>query len=140
MDPVEGWFLLQGPFQCGVKSMAEKTIVTNEISITLKVIGGKWKPLILECLRKGEAKRYSEILRYVEDAPKKTLTTQLRELEEDGIIQRNVIPAVPPQVEYSLTEHGKTLNPVLDAMCAWGYANRNGNYVLSHPACGTDGE
>lgn len=120
--------------------MREKTIVTSEISITLKVIGGKWKPLILEYLRTEGTKRYSEILKYLESAPKKTLTAQLRELEDDGIIIRKVIPTVPPQVEYSLTEHGKTLNPVLDAMCEWGYENRGGNYILSHPTCTEDGE
>lgn len=120
--------------------MAEKTIVTSEIAITLKVIGGKWKPLILEYLRTEGTKRYSEILRYLEHAPKKTLTAQLRELEDDGIIERNVIPSAPPQVEYSLTKHGETLKPVLDAMCRWGYENRGGNYILSHPTCTEEGE
>jgi len=115
--------------------MEEKVVVTSEIAITLKVIGGKWKPLILEYLRTKGTKRYSEILKYLENAPKKTLTAQLRELEEDGIISRNVIPTVPPQVEYSLTKHGETLNPVLDAMCDWGYENRGKNYILSHPTC-----
>lgn len=120
--------------------MSEKTVVTSEIGITLKVIGGKWKPLILEYLRMQGTKRYSEILRYLEHAPKKTLTAQLRELEEDGIIERNVISTVPRQVEYSLTRHGETLNPVLDAMCEWGYENRGGNYILSHPTCTDEGE
>ena len=120
--------------------MAEKTVVTSEIAITLKVIGGKWKPLILGYLRTEGTKRYSEILKYLENAPKKTLTNQLRELEDDGIIERYVIPTTPPQVEYSLTRHGETLNPVLDAMCDWGYRNRGGNYILSHPTCAEDGE
>lgn len=119
--------------------MAEKTVVTSEIAITLKVIGGKWKPLILEYLRSEGPRRYSEILRYLETAPKKTLTAQLRELENDGIIERRVIPTVPPQVEYSLTRHGETLNQVLDAMCDWGYENRGGNYILSHPTCAEKG-
>ncbi|MCI8742414.1 MAG: winged helix-turn-helix transcriptional regulator [Lachnospiraceae bacterium] len=120
--------------------MSEKTVVTSEISITIKVIGGKWKPLILQYLRTQGTRRYSEILRYLENAPKKTLTAQLRELEEDGIIARNVIPSVPPQVEYSLTSHGETLNPVLDAMCQWGFRNRGGNYILSHPTCTEEGK
>ena len=80
--------------------MSEKTVVTSEIGITLKVIGGKWKPLILEYLRMQGTKRYSEILRYLEHAPKKTLTAQLRELEEDGSIERNVIPTVPRRELY----------------------------------------
>lgn len=120
--------------------MTEKTVVTSEIAITLKVIGGKWKPLILEYLRMEGTKRYSEILKYLENAPKKTLTAQLRELDNDGIIERNVIPTTPPKVEYSLTKHGETLNPVLDAMCDWGYEKRRGNYILSHPTCTEDGE
>lgn len=112
----------------------DKKAVISEIALTLEVIGGKWKPLILELLRKDGPRRYSEILRYVRDAPKKTLTMQLRELENDGIISRKVIPASPPQVEYELTRHGETLDPVLEAMCEWGYSNR-ANYVIEHPTC-----
>lgn len=118
----------------------KKTIVTSEIAVTIKVIGGKWKPLILEFLRTQGTKRYSEIYRYLKNASKKSLTAQLRELEEDGIIKRNVIPTVPPQVEYSLTKHGKTLNPILEAMCDWGYENYKDNYILTHPTCNEEGE
>ena len=114
--------------------MAEKPVVTSEIAVTLKVIGGKWKPLILECLRQEGAKRYSELQRYLGSAPKKTLTAQLRELEEDGVISRTVLPAAPPQVLYALTPRGESLNPVLDAMCDWGYEHRAG-YILAHPTC-----
>ena len=89
--------------------MPDIKIVSSEIEVTLKVIGGKWKPLILHYLQYGGVKRYNEILRYLGTAPKKTLTAQLRELEEDGIIDRTVIPTLPVQVEYSITEHGKTL-------------------------------
>ncbi len=100
--------------------MDEKIYVTSEIEITLRVIGGKWKPLILHLLQEEGAQRYMDILRYLENAPKKTLTAQLRELELDGIICRNVIPTVPIQVEYSITEHGKTLFPILDAISDTG--------------------
>ena len=86
--------------------MPDIKIVSSEIEVTLKVIGGKWKPLILHYLQYGGVKRYNEILRYLGTAPKKTLTAQLRELEEDGIIDRTVIPTLPVQVEYSITEHG----------------------------------
>ena len=75
------------------------------------------------------------ILRYLRTAPKKTLTTQLKELEADGIITRTVIPASPVQVEYAVTEHGKTLFPILNAMCDWGYNNADGRYVMTHPTC-----
>ncbi|MFR3753061.1 MAG: winged helix-turn-helix transcriptional regulator [Enterocloster sp.] len=97
--------------------MPDIKIVSSEIEVTLKVIGGKWKPLILHYLQYGGVKRYNEILRYLGTAPKKTLTAQLRELEEDGIIDRTVIPTLPVQVEYSITEHGKTLFPILSLMC-----------------------
>ena len=75
--------------------MEEKILVTSEIEITLRVIGGKWKPLILHLLQEEGAKRYNEILRYLRTAPKKTLTAQLRELEADGIVSRRVIPTTP---------------------------------------------
>lgn len=116
--------------------MEEKIYVTNEIEITLKVIGGKWKPLVLRYLRDEGEKRYSEILKYLGSAPKKTLTAQLRELEADGIVERKVTPTVPVQVSYVITEHGKTLYPILKAMCDWGNANVGGRYVMTHPDCG----
>lgn len=106
----------------------------SEVQVTLDVIGGKWKPLILHYLEKAGTKRYSEILRYLETAPKKTLTAQLRKLEADNIIKRTVIPSVPVQVEYSITNHGRSLFPILDVMCAWGYLNE-GNYDIKHPTC-----
>lgn len=106
----------------------------SEIQITLNVIGGKWKPLILHYLETNGAKRYSEIFRYLETAPKKTLTAQLRELENDGIINRDVIPTTPIQVKYSITNHGCSLFPLLDVMCSWGYINAE-NYDIKHPTC-----
>lgn len=118
--------------------MAEKKTVVNEIEVTIKVIGGKWKPMILNYLRRQGPKRYNEILKYLEAAPKKTLTSQLRELESDGIVNRTVIPTVPVQVEYSVTELGTTLYPILDAMCNWGYANAGDHFELSYAECGRD--
>lgn len=118
--------------------MAEKIVVSSEIEVTLKVIGGKWKPLILHFLQHEGTKRYTEILKFVRDAPKKTLTAQLRELEADGIVDRTVIPTVPVQVQYSITELGKTLFPILDAMCDWGYENMGDRYTLTHATCDGD--
>lgn len=115
--------------------MAEKIRVTCEVEVTLRVIGGKWKPLILHYLQNEGPKRYHELLKYLGTAPKKTLTVQLRELERDGIILRRVIPATPVQVEYAVTPHGETLYPILDAMCDWGYDNIGQRYELLHPAC-----
>lgn len=115
--------------------MSEKIRVTSEIEITLRVIGGKWKPLILHLLQTEGEKRYSEILRYLEKAPKKTLTAQLRELEMDGVIKRTVLPTTPVQVSYAVTPHGESLFPILDALCEWGYANSDGRYEMTHPTC-----
>lgn len=115
--------------------MVEKIRVSTEIEVTLKVIGGKWKPLILHYLQHEGPRRYMDILRFVENAPKKTLTAQLRELEEDGILSRTIIPTVPVQVEYAITPLGETLYPVLDAMCNWGYTHLGDRYELTHATC-----
>jgi len=89
------------------------------VTTTLSVIGGKWKPIILYTLYK-ETKRFSQIKKLIPAISQKMLTQQLRELEADDIIHRKVYPVVPPKVEYSLTDHGRTLMPILDAMVAWG--------------------
>ena len=80
--------------------MTEKKIVSSEIEVTLKVMGGKWKPLILHYLQYEGPKRYNEIFRYLGSAPKKTLTLQLRELEKDGILKRTIIEGNPVGIEY----------------------------------------
>lgn len=115
--------------------MTQKIKVTCEMEITLKVIGGKWKPLILHYLQEEGPKRYSEILHFLEKAPKKTLTSKLRELEEDGVITRKVYPTTPVQVEYSVTEHGQTLYPILEMMCEWGSGNEGGRYEITNRQC-----
>ena len=88
------------------------------VETTLSLIGGKYKALILWHLSKGTL-RFSELGRYVEATPK-MLTQQLRELETQGLIDRKVYPVIPPKVEYSLTELGKSLMPVLVSMRDWG--------------------
>ena len=91
------------------------------IDAALDVIGGKWKPLVLYQLKEGTL-RFSGILAKVQ--PKITqrmLTKELRELERDGLITRKVYAEVPPKVEYSLTERGASLIPILDQLCDWGY-------------------
>ena len=94
---------------------------TNEcpVSATLELIGGKYKALILWHLSEGTL-RYSELRQRVEGATPKMLTQQLRELEAHSLIHREVFPIVPPKVEYSLTELGKSLMPLLVAMRDWG--------------------
>ncbi len=89
------------------------------VEATLDVIGGKWKPLILWQLR-AEKLRFSRLRQSMQGISPKMLTKQLRELEEDGLLLREAYPEIPPRVEYSLTEFGKTVLPVLDALCEWG--------------------
>ena len=86
---------------------------------TLDIIGGKWKVLILYYLN-GESRRFNELQRLLASSTQRMLTLQLRELENDGIVHREVYPQVPPKVEYSLTEFGRTLMPVIEAMHRWG--------------------
>ncbi|MBO0800017.1 MAG: helix-turn-helix transcriptional regulator [Blastocatellia bacterium] len=87
--------------------------------ITLRVVGGRWKIPILFHLFQG-VKRFSELRHAIGGISQKVLTQQLRELERRGIILRKVYPQVPPRVEYSLTEIGETLKPLIDEMCQWG--------------------
>lgn len=89
------------------------------VETTLSVVGGLWKPLILYHLMGGK-KRFMELGRLIPRATQRMLTLQLRELEADGVIVRQVFAEVPPRVEYALTEFGKTLAPVLGALREWG--------------------
>ena len=90
------------------------------IDATLDVIGGKWKPLIIYALN-NETLRFSQLLdRLQPRITQRMLTKQLRQLEKDGLITRKVYTQVPPKVEYSLTELGKSLMPILDQLCVWG--------------------
>ncbi len=91
----------------------------------LEVIGGRWKVPILFQLFQG-AQRFSALQRALPAVSQKMLTQQLRELERDGILHREVYPQVPPKVEYSLTPRGATLRPVVAAMCDWGRRLRDG--------------
>ena len=83
------------------------------------MIGGKWKPSILYLLHRG-ATRFNALQRALPGITQRMLTLQLRALEHDGIVRRTVTPTVPPQVEYALTEQGRSLGPVFDALGAWG--------------------
>lgn len=89
------------------------------LEATVQLIGGKYKAIILWHLMHGTL-RYSELHRKMPHATDKMLAQQLRELERDGLINRVVYPVVPPKTEYSLTEFGNSLAPILDAMCTWG--------------------
>lgn len=89
------------------------------VEATLEVIGGKWKCVILCHLTHGK-KRTNELKRLMPNITQKMLTQQLRELEEDGVINRIVYNQVPPKVEYELSEYGWSLQGILDSLCAWG--------------------
>jgi DNA-binding HxlR family transcriptional regulator len=89
------------------------------VEATLDVIGGKWKAVILFHLVPGP-KRFSDLRRLLPNITQRMLTLQLRELEDDGIVHREIYKQIPPKVEYSLTDFGKTLEPVLLGMLNWG--------------------
>jgi len=89
------------------------------VAATVDVLGGKWKALVLYHLMTG-TKRFNEMRRLIPDVSQRMLTRQLRELESDGIIDRHIYREIPPKVEYSLTELGVTLVPIIVAMRDWG--------------------
>ncbi|TWI58090.1 winged helix-turn-helix transcriptional regulator [Halalkalibacter nanhaiisediminis] len=91
-----------------------------EKELTLSVIGGKWKMLILWHLGREGTKRFGELKALMPGITQRMLVNQLRELEDDLIVHREVYPVVPPKVEYSLTEQGRSLMPILDSMYNWG--------------------
>jgi DNA-binding HxlR family transcriptional regulator len=94
------------------------------VETALDVLAGKWKILILWYLRR-DTLRFNELQKMLPRVTQKMLIQKLRELEEDGIVHREVYPVVPPKVEYSLTEYGKTLKPILKQMYLWGEIHRD---------------
>lgn len=91
---------------------------------TLSLISGKYKMVILYCLMEYGTVRYSALKRYIGSISHKTLSAALKELERDGLILREEYPQIPPKVEYSLSDKGRSLMPVLDGLCLWGEENR----------------
>ena len=100
---------------------------SNPLNTSTKTLIGKWKPLLLWHMSIS-VHRFSDIKRCIPNASPKMITQQLRELESDGLINRKVYPVVPPKVEYSLTEFGETLEPLLQAIVDWA------NYAIEHNA------
>ena len=109
-----------------------KTLPACPVETTLTLISDKWKVLILRDLMPG-TKRFGELKKSLGTVSQKVLTAQLREMEGSGLLTRTVYPEVPPRVEYTLTELGYSLKPVLDAMQSWGeaYKNKSGNGTLT---------
>ena len=99
--------------------MEEKQLPACPVETTLSLIGDKWKVLILRDLMDG-TKRFGELKKSIGSVSQKVLTAQLRDMEENGLVNRTVYAEVPPRVEYSLTEIGHSLKPILDAMTSWG--------------------
>ena len=103
-----------------------KELPACPVETTLSLIGDKWKVLILRDLLPG-TKRFGELKKSVGTVSQKVLTAQLRDMEENGLVHREVYAEVPPRVEYSLTELGRSLEPILNAMKVWGedYKSKN---------------
>ena len=99
----------------------EKKVPDCPVEMTLQLIGDKWKVLIIRDLLTG-TKRFNELMRSVTGITQKVLTSHLRAMEAAGLVNRKVYPEVPPRVEYSLTQTGFSLKPVLDSMVQWGAA------------------
>ena len=92
---------------------------------TMSLISGKYKMVILYCLMEFEPVRFNALRRYLKKVSDKTLSQNLKELEQDGLIHKTIYPQIPPKVEYSLTARGKSLMKVLDQLCTWGENNRD---------------
>ena len=107
--------------------MSNKELPVCPVETTLGLISNRWKVLILRDLMPG-TKRFGELKKSIGSVSQKVLTAQLRDMEEKGLVNRHVYAEVPPRVEYSLTDLGKSLKPILDAMQAWGegYKAQNG--------------
>jgi DNA-binding HxlR family transcriptional regulator len=97
------------------------------ITATMQVLGGKWKPILINAIYLTAPARFGELKRSVEGITQSMLTSQLRELEDDGIISRKIYAEIPPRVEYTLTEFGLTLSPVILSMARWGKEYRMKN-------------
>lgn len=103
--------------------MDRKKALTFHCSVeaTIAVLGGKYKAIIIWHLNVNKIMRYNEIQKAIPQATAKMLSQQLKELENDGIVKRKLYPVVPPKTEYSLTEQGKTLVPIINSMSDWGH-------------------
>ena len=106
------------------RCISKEHLETTGFSYTLSLINGKYKMIILYTLMNFGVVRFNEMKKYIGEISYKTLSSTLKELEADKLVHREEYPQIPPKVEYSLTDKGKTLIPILDCMCEWGENNR----------------
>lgn len=106
------------------RCIAQECLNETGFSYTLSLINGKYKMTILYTLMEFGVVRFNEMKKYIGEISYKTLSSTLKELEADQLVNRKEYPQIPPKVEYSLTERGKSLIPILDGMCEWGDQNR----------------
>ena len=106
------------------RCISKECLNDTGFSYTLSLINGKYKMTILYTLMEFGIVRFNEMKKYIGEISFKTLSSNLKELEADQLVHREEYPQIPPKVEYSLTERGKSLMPILDGMCEWGNKNR----------------
>ncbi len=113
------------------QDMEEGKMVFDEnscpVTATMQVLGGKWKSILINAIYHTSPARFGELKRSVKGITQSMLTKQLRELEDDGIISRKIYAEIPPRVEYTLTEFGLTLSPIMQSMAEWGKQYRLNN-------------
>lgn len=109
------------PYEGSLSSLAD-----TPFGYTLSMIGGKWRLVIMYWLVECETMRFNELKRKIGCITDKTLSRQLKDLEADGLVVRTEYPQIPPKVEYRLSEKGKSLYPLMEAMCAWGLEHGEG--------------
>ncbi len=106
------------------RCISQESLETTGFNYTLSLINGKYKMTILYTLMEFGIVRFNEMKKYIGEISYKTLSSTLKALEADQLVHRKEYPQIPPKVEYSLTERGKSLIPILDGMCEWGDKNR----------------
>jgi len=117
-------YLPEGECKMGERCISAECLGDTGFSYTLSLISGKYKMTILYTLMEFGVVRFNEMKRYIGGISYKTLSAALKELEADRLVRRKEYPQIPPKVEYSLTDRGRSLMPILDGMCEWGEQNR----------------
>lgn len=118
-----------------IDSKDNKRIYNCYFELTLDIIGGKWKPIILYHVGENKVIRYGDLRRCVPSISERMLTRQLRELERDGLVHREIYREVPPRVEYSLTELGYTIMPIMHDLKQWGFEYNKKTDVAVFKSC-----